>query len=566
MLKEQRHRLWPADLFLVACFGLLMAFTRSLFTGDTYWYVLDIQGALGHGWTDDPKIWDFSHLLWRPLGKILSGPFLPLILPHFHNNAATSITFLLVCLNVSAMLICGLLVQSAAWRLSGNRLTATWAAVAFLCISPLLNYSRSGSSYVFGLAFFLGAFYLSGFYQGDSRKAAVLCGILMSVAVLAWVPYLVSIPAVLLAGPLLSRDSRSERKRFMGFAVLAGLIAGVIVAGFYGVALGCLRVHTVSALQQWIHASSHDPDRNRKLLRMATGFPRSVYELGDVARWIKWYLFRDPYAQVGLLELMHVSLLKLAVFYVTLASLILSLWRSLMGRRLLVLLIIAMIPNLGMALYYESGSPERYLPFLPIVFIAFGYVLGSKDLSIRWKTLMALMCCAHIPVNLATLSASRVNRKFSIAADSLADLTQLRPGNHLYVINGSDDRAQLIVVAPFHPINQKSLPEFDTIMPTLGPRVAFWQIDFASTTLRTWDHSGEVWVTNRVLSQRPRRNWAWVEGDDKRITWKAIYEFFQGLDHSDTKGGVDGFFQIPNTPKNRSALLAVSTMSSGSSL
>ena len=84
-----------------------MAATRSLFTGDTYWYVLDIQNSLGHRLTDFPRLWDFPHVLWRPLGRVLSEfSFLSALLPHFHNNAATSITFLLVCLNVCAALVC----------------------------------------------------------------------------------------------------------------------------------------------------------------------------------------------------------------------------------------------------------------------------------------------------------------------------------------------------------------------------------------------------------------------------------------------------------------------------
>lgn len=92
-------------------------------------------------------------------------------------------------------------------------------------------------------------------------------------------------------------------------------------------------------------------------------------------------------------------------------------------------------------------------------------------------------------------------------------------------------------------------------MPALGPRVPFWRSDFASLTIRTWDHAGEVWVTTRVLSERPRRNWAWVEGDDRRITWQEIYQFFRDFNHSETRGGDDGFFLIRNTAANRKLLI-----------
>ena len=416
-----------------------MIFTRPMYLGDTYWYVLDIKNSFGHGWIDFSKLWDFPHLLWRPIGRILSDVFLPLILGRFHQNAGTSITFLLVCLNVLAALICGLVVQAAAWRLTGNQWAATLAGAAFLCVSSVLNYSRSGSSYVVGLAFLLIALYLAAFYRNRSWKEAVLCGFLSGMAVLVWVPYLVSVPAVFMAGPVLNVDERSDHQRSLRYVALAGLATGVIVAGFYMMAIAIQHIHTVPALLRWIHETSHDPERSRKLIRMAMGFPRSVYELGDDALWIKWFLFRDPYAKVGLLELLRVPLLKLVAFYATLSGLAIALWRSpVMGRRLFLLIVIAMIPNLGMALMYESGSPERYLPFLPLVFIGFGYVLGNRAFSREARIALSLLCCAHIPVDLYLLSAATVNRNLDSAAYNIAELASLPPGSHVFVINGFD--------------------------------------------------------------------------------------------------------------------------------
>jgi len=46
-----------------------------------------------------------------------------------------------------------------------------------------------------------------------------------------------------------------------------------------------------------------------------------------------------------------------------------------------------------------------------------------------------------------------------------------------------------------------------------------------------------------------------VEGDDRRITWQEIYQFFRDFNHSETRGGDDGFFLIRNTAANRKLLI-----------
>jgi hypothetical protein len=220
-----------------------------------------------------------------------------------------------------------------------------------------------------------------------------------------------------------------------------------------------------------------------------------------------------------------------------------------------VLIVVIALPHIGMALTYESGAPERYLPALPAVFLGFGYAIGSADFG-RWaRILTAVLCCAHIPVNLASQFAATANAGFRNDASRVSALKSAREGSRAYVVSGFDGIFGLKYGAPFHPINRQPLPVVATITP-LAPRVPFWRRDFACGALSVWDGGGEVWVTRRVFSERPARAWLWVEGDDRRWTWAAIYKFFQNLGVGEIRGGDDGFSLLENTMENRRFLLA----------
>jgi hypothetical protein len=90
----------------------------------------------------------------------------------------------------------------------------------------------------------------------------------------------------------------------------------------------------------------------------------------------------------------------------------------------------------------------------------------------------------------------------------------------------------------------------------MGPDVPYWRELFACAVFRTWNSRGEAWVTTRVLAAQPVRAWSWVEGDDNRLKWDDIHQFFMGFDHSQVRGGDDGFFLIRNSPETARMLLS----------
>jgi hypothetical protein len=542
----------PARLVLGVVFLLLMILTKPVaIGGDTYWFVLDIKATLGRRWTDSSRLWDFAHVLWRPLGKMVSQLFLPVVSPHFDGDPQRSITFLLVCLSVISALVCCFVVHAAVWRMTGKPWVATLVACAFLCLNPILNYSRTGTPYLCGLACSTGAFYLAAFCSKASSRQAVFSGVLAGLAVLFWVPNLVSLPAVLLARPIL--DIFGEKPRInLRFAMVIGLVAGITVAAFYLTAIAAAHISSWSGFLAWIHSSAQY-SRDRNLLRMATGMARGFYQLGNDAVWFKWFVFRDPYANVGLADLMRAVLVKLVLFYVSLASLAVVLWTSNTGRRLLLFIALAALPHIGMAMVFESGDPGRYVGTLPAVCLGFGYAIGSAEFSGRMRILVAALFCAHVPLNLLPADANQATLE---NANRIAAFAALQPVSRVYLLNFQDGLQALRYAAPFDPVNRRPTAEIVLIAPAITARAPFWRADFACSALAAWSNRGEVWVTKRVLSDRPVRSWWWVEGDHPPLTWEGMHRFFQGLDRGADAGGEDGFFLIPDAAGNRRILLA----------
>jgi hypothetical protein len=360
---------------------------------------------------------------------------------------------------------------------------------------------------------------------------------------------LISLPAVLAARPILAPEKSGFDFRWAAIVCAA---AGAALASFYALAIAAAHISTVAGFLAWVRSESVY-SRDRTLLRMATGMVRGFYDLGNDSVWLKWFVFRDPYARVGMLELLRASLAKLAMFYAAFLCLAVVLWCAPMGRKLLLLTAIAAVPHIALALAFESGDPARYLPALPAVAMAFGYAAGGSEIDRRARILMAVLFCLHIPANL--MSGQAAARQGTEDAQRIAMLNPLPPRSRAYVVTFRDSLYGVGYGPVFHPVGPRPLPEIHVIVPP-SLRSPFWQTDFACSVLQLWDQRREAWVSKRVLAGRPVRSWLWVEGDDPHVTWQAIHGFFLPFDRAEEIGGDDGFFLASDTPANRRILLA----------
>jgi hypothetical protein len=480
------------------------------------------------------------------MGKLLAGWFLPLVTPHPYSDVQVGITFLLLCVNLAAALFCGLLLQQAIWKMTRRPWLSLAITAAFWGLGPLLSYSRTGTSYLPGLALTSLAIYLAAARPVVSWRLAVIVGLLAGFAALLWIPYILSIPAVLLASPIFNcyRESWKERLRF---AAVVCVTAGVLIVAAYATAIAGRHISSWAEFRAWAAAGA-EYTRSGLLLRFPGGFTRGFYLLGDDSVWFKWYLFRDPYARVGVMDLLGAMALSLALFYGSLAALIWFLWRSTFGRRLLLLTATLAIPHFALAIGFETGDPSRYVPLLTVLFAAFGYVVASRELGAGPRICLALLCCAPAVVNVTKVLASSSpveEMRTKVAA-------QAPKASRFYVLNQRDSLLGSSYPGSFQP-SIPSMPGIFTFAFT-PTRNRVWRSDFACGVLATWDRGADVWITRRVLADIPIRDWKWVQGDVPEIPWQVLHLFFTGLDRGEERGGTDGFFALARTEKNASIL------------
>jgi hypothetical protein len=85
-------------------------------------------------------------------------------------------------------------------------------------------------------------------------------------------------------------------------------------------------------------------------------------------------------------------------------------------------------------------------------------------------------------------------------------------------------------------------------------RLLHWRAEFADRALQNWREGRDVWISKRLLASRPADNGTWVEGDDPRIHWNSLPEFFQQFATDRSVGGADGFVRLSDTPANHNIL------------
>jgi hypothetical protein len=117
-----------------------------------------------------------------------------------------------------------------------------------------------------------------------------------------------------------------------------------------------------------------------------------------------------------------------------------------------------------------------------------------------------------------------------------------------------DDELAELRRDPLHSGTQDDvLPTY--ILLTAGTSsVPVWRQDFSSLALSVWDSGADVWVSKNLLGPQPTADMAWVEGDDKRISWQDIYQVFSQLEINPSVASPDGFALLSASSKNHTFL------------
>jgi hypothetical protein len=253
---------------------------------------------------------------------------------------------------------------------------------------------------------------------------------------------------------------------------------------------------------------------------------------------------------------MRASLWKILTFDIFLLSLIYALLRS-SGRWAFWALLAGSVPVLAFAvLVFEPGSPERYFPAYPFLVLAVAWALRDFPRARRMPQFVILGFLACMAAaNVYSMYRPRVDR---IDADSIGRLAAVRrrvaDASLVAILNNQDEVGGLINRAPFAAVNRPAPRRLYDIIEPATSRVPTWRREFAQEAFRAWSDGGEVWVSKRVFQDRPRPEWNWVEGDDKRIKWKDVPAFFAPLGIDDEFGGPDGFARLKCADANATRL------------
>ena len=548
---------------VAAAFLLATWLTGAWFMGDTAVYTGSILNYdAGAQPTREFPFWEFGHLLWRPVGWLAYRASRPLSALAVGGHAASQVTLALMALNWIAGFASVVTFRALLARLGAREWAANVAAVALLCANAFLNYAQTGCSYVPGLAFFLlGLYFLAPRGEGDeagSRRGSIYAGASLAASVCLWFPYVLVVPGALALPLLLGRGGVRRRLRF---AFEAGVVAGALTAAAYlFVAAALLGVRTPAGFLAWMAEASHGY-RHAGLPRLVFGFARTFIHMGQDGLLFKRYLLGDPFSPVSLSDLLRLSLWKLGLFYLSLAAVGAVLVRAPRGRRLLAWALVQVVPVFLFALLlFESGMPERYLPLAPAVFACFALALSSERARAWLFGAPALAFVAALVVsNVGAMRVGALAREQEKVFARIDDLQpRLTAESLVAVVHLQDEVSGFYHNFPLHPLNQRGTLRIYSVTEPGAERNLTWRQDFADKVLTNWQRGGDVWLSKRLFTERPRPEWNWAEGDDRRISWTHLRPFFSQLETGAEAGGEDGFALLARGARNEEFLRRVS--------
>jgi hypothetical protein len=536
---------------IVIIYILVTWFTNPWLMGDTVDYVDSII-AYHRGY--HLQFWEFGHLLWRPFGWLVFRLIKPLTSLAFGVDDRAKATWTLMAINWIGGLVCLLVLRALTERVCRRQWILTLTPLALLFSSAFMNYGQTGSAYVPGMALILtgGLILVKNGEQPGGKFVPVAAAILMAGGVAVWVPLVLIVPGVA-ALPLAfgKWDRRTLRS-----VVVTLILMGCLVAVAYIAVVVNLRFNSVHDLKEWATAASHGMNRMRGIPRMVFGFANSFIDLGGEGGFFKRYLKNDPFNPVSLFDLVWSSLWKLGFVYFFLLCVFINLLQSQRGRLMAALVLVDLVPTTIFALFiFEAGDMSRYVATLPLVFLAVACSLCS-DRSIAWTkyAIVGFLAVSAITNVRAMAKPTLLSREQRVEARINSLLPFLKPESRVVTSHLQDEINNFTRDFLFNPINRSGNLHYLPVVALNTAQVDHWQQSFATAALDVWDHNGDLWVSKRLLTPRPRPEWSWVEGDDSRVSWTDLYGYFSQFEMGQEVGGEDGFVLLPPSARNKELL------------
>jgi hypothetical protein len=347
--------------------------------------------------------------------------------------------------------------------------------------------------------------------------------------------------------------------RSLAYATVACAIVGMII---YGSAAAAQGIYDLPSFMKWMSASAHGITTGG-FTRMVFGFARSFLNMGNDGVLFKRFVLHDPFNPVSFFELVRTSLGNFLAFYIFVAILLAALTRYARGRRFLGLVAFCGIPVIAFAWAWQGGDMERYFPLYPAMFLSLADVLSNGPWTVIVRPAAGIFLVLLLFVNGPALSKDTVERRQGSALARIAEIEMSwKPHSEIATVLGQDDVFAFYWNYPLHPLSltgfmaqrPDQVPVVFEIVGPNGPLAAHWRAGFAAETLVVWSRGGDLWVSKEAFEPRPRADSAWVEGDDPRVPWRDIQQFFSKLETGRSTGGENGFFLLPPSPANRARL------------
>jgi hypothetical protein len=379
-----------------------------------------------------------------------------------------------------------------------------------------------------------------------------ISGLCLALAVCLWFPFVLVAPAALTLPLFVFGWTRGQFRASFG----AGVIGALTTIGAYALVVSLLGIQTLEGLKDWMTAASHGMNQMRGIPRMVFGFANSLVDLSGEGALFKRYLKQDPFNPVSLSDVLRLSLLKLSFVYFFLLVIFVNLLRTAPGRRLIALVTIDIVPTVIFALFiFEAGDMSRYIATLPVIFLAFAASLGGEKVMGWTRYVTAAFIGVLIVTNVLAMSASTLNQRERRVEARIAELVPLlKPGSRVITSHLQDEINNFTRDFLFNSINRNGNLRYYAVATINTSQVEHWRGEFASMAKAVWSHGGDLWLSKRLLRPRPLREWGWVEGDDPRISWTDLYEYFSQLELGTSVGGDDGFVLILPSERNAEIL------------
>ena len=190
-----------------------------------------------------------------------------------------------------------------------------------------------------------------------------------------------------------------------------------------------------------------------------------------------------------------------------------------------------------------------------MLFIALGWAFDSEQVRRLFKIPLILFVIAMIATNGFMMSKVRLQRQQEASVARISALSgQLKPNSWVFTANWQDDLVNFHRSFPLNPINRNGNLRIGALISPGEPEVARWQQEFAKRAEGTWSNGGDIWISRRLLSGRPRPEWNWVEGDDRRVSWTDLYRYVSRLELGQSVDGDDGFVLLAPSEQNKKLL------------